>query len=293
MGNEIARAVVGGILTGSVYALMAAGLTLIFGVMEIINIAQGILVILAAYLSYSLQVHMHIDPFVGLLLTTPMMFIVGVVIEWGFIRRLKMQNRTAFSILVTYAVSIVIEGILTLFYSTNLKTISAWYVTKSIKVFNFYLPYIYLMGFVLAAVLLFALYLFLYKSQSGASIRAAVQNRTGAELIGININRVSAITFGVGAAATAGGGMIFGATNSFNPNTSYDLISRLLVIVVLGGLGSIGGALLAAILALVIEDVTAVVWSPIWASTMFFAVLIVILIVRPNGLFGQKAARAQ
>lgn len=236
---------------------------------------------------------MHIDPFVGLLLTTPIMFIVGVVIEWGFIRRLKMQNRTAFSILVTYAVSIVIEGILTLFYSTNLKTISAWYVTKSVKVFNFYLPYIYLMGFVLAAVLLFALYLFLYKSQSGASIRAAVQNRTGAELIGININRVSAITFGVGAAATAGGGMIFGATNSFNPNTSYDLISRLLVIVVLGGLGSIGGALLAAILALVIEDVTAVVWSPIWASTMFFAVLIVILIVRPNGLFGQKAARAQ
>lgn len=293
MGNEIARAVVGGVLTGSVYALMAAGLTLIFGVMEIINIAQGILVILASYLSYSLQVHLHIDPFVGLLITTPLMFIVGVVIEWGFIRRLKMQNRTALSILVTYAVAIVIEGILTLFYSTNLKTISAWYVTKSLHLFGFYLPYIYLMGFVLAGVLLLALYLFLYKSQSGASIRAAVQNRTGAELIGININRVSAITFGVGAAATAGGGMIFGATNSFNPNTSYDLISRLLVIIVLGGLGSIGGALLAAILALVIEDVTAVLWSPIWASTMFFAVLIVILIVRPNGLFGQKAARAQ
>jgi len=293
LGNEIARAVVGGVLTGSVYALMAAGLTLIFGVMEIINIAQGILVILASYLSYSLQVHLHIDPFVGLLITTPLMFIVGVVIEWGFIRRLKMQNRTALSILVTYAVAIVIEGILTLFYSTNLKTISAWYVTKSLHLFGFYLPYIYLMGFVLAGVLLLALYLFLYKSQSGASIRAAVQNRTGAELIGININRVSAITFGVGAAATAGGGMIFGATNSFNPNTSYDLISRLLVIIVLGGLGSIGGALLAAILALVIEDVTAVLWSPIWASTMFFAVLIVILIVRPNGLFGQKAARAQ
>lgn len=293
MGNEIARAVIGGVLTGSVYALMAAGLTLIFGVMEIINIAQGVLVILAAYLSYSLQVHFHIDPFVGLIFTMPIMFVVGVVIEWGFIRRLKVQNRTALSILVTYAVAIVIEGILTLFYSTNLKTISAWYVTKSLKLFSFYLPYVYLMGFVLAGILLFALYLFLYRSRSGASIRAAVQNRTGAELIGININRVSAITFGVGVAATAGGGMIFGATNSFNPNTSYDLISRLLVIIVLGGLGSIGGALLAAILALVIEDVTAVVWSPIWASTMFFAVLIVILIVRPNGLFGRKAVRAQ
>ena len=293
MGNEIAKAIVGGVLTGGVYALMAAGLTLIFGVMEIINIAQGILIITAAYLSYVLQVHLHIDPFVGLIFTMPLMFIIGVVIEWGFIRRLKAENRTALSILVTYAIAIVLEGIITIIFNTNLKTIDAWYVEKSLHIMGFYLPYIYLFGFVLAGALLLALYIFLYKTRNGQSIRAAVQNRTGAELIGININRVSAITFGVGAAATAGGGMIFGATNSFNPNSSYDLISRLLVIIVLGGLGSIGGALIAAIAALVIEDVTAVVWSPVWASTMFFAVLIVILIVRPNGLFGQKATRAQ
>ena len=293
LGNEIAKAIVGGVLTGGVYALMAAGLTLIFGVMEIINIAQGILIITAAYLSYVLQVHLHIDPFVGLIFTMPLMFIIGVVIEWGFIRRLKAENRTALSILVTYAIAIVLEGIITIIFNTNLKTIDAWYVEKSLHIMGFYLPYIYLFGFVLAGALLLALYIFLYKTRNGQSIRAAVQNRTGAELIGININRVSAITFGVGAAATAGGGMIFGATNSFNPNSSYDLISRLLVIIVLGGLGSIGGALIAAIAALVIEDVTAVVWSPVWASTMFFAVLIVILIVRPNGLFGQKATRAQ
>ena len=293
LGNEIAKAIVGGVLTGGVYALMAAGLTLIFGVMEIINIAQGILIITAAYLSYVLQVNLHIDPFVGLIFTMPLMFIIGVVIEWGFIRRLKAENRTALSILVTYAIAIVLEGIITIIFNTNLKTIDAWYVEKSLHIMGFYLPYIYLFGFVLAGALLLALYIFLYKTRNGQSIRAAVQNRTGAELIGININRVSAITFGVGAAATAGGGMIFGATNSFNPNSSYDLISRLLVIIVLGGLGSIGGALIAAIAALVIEDVTAVVWSPVWASTMFFAVLIVILIVRPNGLFGQKATRAQ
>jgi branched-chain amino acid transport system permease protein len=293
LGNEIAKAVLGGILTGGVYALMASGLTLIFGVMEIINIAQGIFVILAGYLSYVLQVHLHIDPFIGLIFTMPIMFLVGIVIEWGFIRRIKATNRTALSILVTYAVAIVIEGILTMIFQTNLVTINAWYVLKSVKIMNFYLPYIYIFGFILAGFLLLMLYFFLYKSRNGKSIRASVQNRTGAELIGININRVSAITFGVGAAASAGGGMIYGATNSFNPNSSYDLISRLLVIIVLGGLGSLGGALIAAILALVIEDVTAVVWSPIWASTMFFAVLIVILVVRPNGLFGQKAVRAQ
>jgi branched-chain amino acid transport system permease protein len=272
---------------------MAAGLTLIFGVMEIINIAQGIFVVLAAYLSYVLQVHFGIDPFLGLLITMPLMFGVGLLVEWSFIRRLRPQNRSALSILVTFAVAIVIEGILTQFFSADLKTLTAWYVDRSWHVLGFYLPYVYLFGFGLAVVLLAALYLFLYRSRTGKSIRASVQNRTGAELIGININRVSAITFGVGAAVTAAGGMVFGATNTFNPNSGYDLISRLLVIIVLGGLGSIGGALVAAVVALVIEDVTAVLWSPVWASTMFFAVLVVVLLVRPNGLFGRQEARAQ
>jgi branched-chain amino acid transport system permease protein len=293
MGTELSKAVVDGILTGGVYALMAAGLTLIFGVMEIINIAQGIFVVLGAYLSFVLEVHLGIDPFLGLLITMPVMFGVGVLIEWGFVRPLKQQNRSALSILVTFAVAIVIEGILTQIFSADLKTLNAWYIDKSVHVLGFYLPYIYVFGFALAVVLLVALYLFLYRSRGGKSIRASVQNRVGAELIGVNINRVSALTFGIGAAVTAAGGMVFGATNSFNPNSGYDLISRLLVIIVLGGLGSIGGALVASVVALVIEDVTAVLWSPVWASTMFFAVLIVVLLLRPNGLFGRAAARAQ
>lgn len=293
MGTEVTQAIIEGILTGGVYALMASGLTLIFGVMEIINIAQGIFVVLAAYLSYTLEVHLGIDPVIGLLITMPLMFVVGVLVEWGFIRRLKPENRTALSILVTFAVAIVIEGILVQVFSSDLKTLNAWYIDRSLSLLGFHLPYIYLIGFALAVVLLTALYVFLYRSRTGMSIRASVQNRAGAELIGININRVSAITFGVGAAVTAAGGMVFGATNSFNPNSSYDLISRLLVIVVLGGLGSIGGALVASVIALVIEDVTAVLWSPVWASTMFFGVLVVVLLVRPNGLFGRQEARAQ
>jgi branched-chain amino acid transport system permease protein len=293
VGTELAKAVVDGVLTGGVYALMAAGLTLIFGVMDIINIAQGVMVVLGAYLSYTLQVHFGIDPFVGLLITIPVMFLLGVGIEWGFIRRLEPRDRTALSILVTFAVAIVIEGVLTQFYNADLRSVNGWYVQESVHVFGFYLPYIYLFGFALAVVALSALYLFLYRTRTGHSIRASMQNRDGAQLVGIDIDRVSAITFGIGAAATAAGGMVYGATNTFNPDSGYDLISRLLVIVVLGGLGSVGGALVAAIIALVIEDVTAVVWSPVWASTMFFAVLVLVLLVRPNGLLGQKAVRAQ
>jgi len=122
---------------------------------------------------------------------------------------------------------------------------------------------------------------------------ASMQNRTAAELIGIDVERVSAVTFGIGVALAAAGGMVYGATYAFNPGSLYDLISRLLVIIILGGMGSLRGALIASLGMLVIEDVTTVVWSPVWASTVFFLLLIVFMVVRPRGLFGQLAARQQ
>ena len=120
-----------------------------------------------------------------------------------------------------------------------------------------------------------------------------MQNRTAAQLIGIDVERVSAITFGIGVALAAAGGMAYGATSAFNPSSLYDLISRLLVIIILGGMGSLRGALIASLGMLVIEDVTAVAWSPVWATTVFFVLLIAIMIIRPQGLFGQLAGRRQ
>jgi branched-chain amino acid transport system permease protein len=292
MGTSILHAVIDGVLTGSVYALMAAGLTLIFGVMDIINIAQGFLVILGAYLSYELQRRWGIDLFVGLLVTVPIMFGVGVFIQAAFLRRLRERERTAMSILVTYAVAIIIEGILGAFFGVDYVQLNAWYVDRSWHVLGFYLPYIYVFGFVLAVCMLGALYLILYRTKFGRSVRASLQDRTAARLVGINVDRVAALTFGIGVAVTAAGGMVFGATNAFNPNSGYDLISRLLAIVILGGLGSIGGAMGAAIFALTVEDVVSI-WSPTWAPLVFFALLVVVLSVRPVGLFGHQAARAQ
>ncbi|MGC1418851.1 MAG: branched-chain amino acid ABC transporter permease [Acidimicrobiales bacterium] len=278
-------------LTGSVYALMATGLTLIFGVMDIINVAQGILVILGAYLSYALTVHLGIDPFVGLLITIPTLFVVGVVIERAFIGRLKGPEKTAMSILVTYAVSLLIEGALNMIFSVNDVQISAWYVDRSFSIFGIYIAYIYLFGFILASVLLTALYFMLYRTRFGASVRASLSDQTAAALIGIDVRRVSTICFGIGVAVTAAGGMVYGATNSFNASTSYDLISRLLIIIVLGGMGSLGGALVAAIAMITIEDIVAVAWSPVWSTLSFFLVLVIVLSVRPQGLFGKQSAR--
>jgi len=292
MGKEIAQAIVDGILVGGVYALMAVGLTLIFGVLDIINIAQGILVILGAYLSYSLSTKAHIDLFVGLLITIPAMFAVGVVIHWLFIRRLRGSERTSMTLLVTYAVALIIEGILYKIYGANNVTLSASYVTSTVHVFGFYLPWIYVFGFILALALVGVIYLLLYRTRFGRSVRATMQDETAARLVGIDVNRTAALTFGIGVAVTAAGGMVYGATNAFNANSGYDLISRLLAIIILGGMGSVGGALAASVFMITLESVVDI-WQPTWAITVFYAALVVVLLVKPTGFFGRKAVRAQ
>jgi branched-chain amino acid transport system permease protein len=292
MGKEIAQAIVDGILVGGVYALMAVGLTLIFGVLDIINIAQGILVILGAYLSYSLSTKAHIDLFVGLLITIPAMFVIGVVIHWLFIRRLRGTERTSMTLLVTYAVALIIEGILYKIYGADNVTLSASYVTSTVHVFGFYLPWIYIWGFILAVALVALLYGLLYRTRFGRSVRATMQDETAARLVGIDVNRVAALTFGIGVAVTAAGGMVYGATNAFNANSGYDLISRLLAIIILGGMGSVGGALAASVFMLTLESVVTI-WQPTWAITVFYAALVIVLVVKPTGFLGRKAVRAQ
>ncbi|HEX4661437.1 MAG TPA: branched-chain amino acid ABC transporter permease [Streptosporangiaceae bacterium] len=293
MTTKLVHAVINGVLGGGVYALMAVGLTLIFGVLDIINIAQGIMVVLGAYLSYALSVHLHLDLFLGLLLTVPAMFVIGVVIQWAFIRPLRGRERTSMSLLACYAVAIIIEGILYWAFGPNYITLNASYVTSSVHVFGFYLPYIYLYGFAMAVALVVALYGLLYRTKFGRSVRATMQNQTAARLIGINVNRVAALTFGIGVAVTAAGGMVFGATSGgINPNSGYDLISRLLAVIILGGLGSIGGALAASVFMLTAEAIVDI-WQPTWSVAVFYAALVVVLTFRPRGLLGRQEARAQ
>jgi branched-chain amino acid transport system permease protein len=292
MARELASAVTDGILVGGVYALMAVGLTLIFGVLDIINIAQGVLVVLGAYLSYTLSTKAHIDLFVGLAITVPAMFVIGVVIHWAFISRLRGGERTSMTLLVTYAVALIIEGILYKVYAANPVQLAASYVTSSVHIFGFYLQYIYIYGFILAVALVVALYTLLYRTRFGRSVRAVMQDETAARLIGIEVNKVAAVTFGIGVAVTAAGGMFYGATNTFNANSGYDLISRLLAIIILGGLGSIGGALAASVFMLTLESVVNI-WQPSWAIVVFYGALVLVLLVKPEGLLGRKAVRAQ
>jgi len=283
----VLQAAILGVLTGGVYALMASGLTLIFGVMRIINVGQGALVILGAYLSFVLFHNWHIDPFVGLLLTMPVMFLIGAVLEVAFIRPLK-TDREALSVLVTYALALGIEGVLGYIFTANYRELSVWYDTQSFPLFGFRITLVYIFGFVLCLAILATLFLVLYRTAFGAAIRATMLNRTAAQLVGVDVERVSAMAFGIGVATAAAGGAVFGITNAFNPGSHYDLISRLLTIIVLGGLGSLRGAIIAALIMLVTTDVASVIISPEWSSFVFFVILVGVLIVRPQGLYGVR-----
>lgn len=288
----IIDAIITGLMTGGVYALMSVGMTLIFGVLGVINIAQGILVVIGAYLSYTLSQHLHLDLFVGLLITMPIMFVLGLGIEWAFIRRIR-RERAMLSILVTYALALVFEGVLGFVYGSNFVSLHAWYVDATWSIGGFYLPYINIFAFLMSIILLFGLFLLLYRTRFGYGVRATMQNRTSALLIGIDVDRVQSLTFGIGVALAAAGGVAFGATNIFNAASSYDLITRLLVVIVLGGLGSLRGALIASLLMLVVGNITSVIWSPTWSTLVFFVVLAVVLLLRPQGLFGQVEGRKQ
>src|SRR5450631_3139669 len=237
----VPQAIILGILTGGVYALMASGLTAIF--------------------------------------------VLGVVMQVVFVRPLK-ADREALSVLVTYALALGIEGLLGFFFTNNYQQLNAWYETASIPLFNFRIAYVYIFGFALCLAILGGIFWMLYRTTFGRAIRATMLNRTAAQLVGVDVDRVSALAFGVGVASAAAGGVVFGITNVFNPGSHYDLISRLLTIIVLGGLGSLRGAIVGAMVMLVSTDVTAVVISPVWASFVFFVILIVVLVVRPQGLYG-------
>jgi branched-chain amino acid transport system permease protein len=271
---------------------MAAGLTLIFGVLDIINVAQGVMVVLGAYLSYVLFQHLHLDPLIGLVLTVPAMFVLGVAVYWLFIRPLRGTERNSMTLLASFAVALIIEGILYWRFGSNYVSLHTSYTSSSVHVLGFYLADIYLIGFGLAVFSIAVLYLILYRTTFGRAVRATMQNQTAARLVGIDVTKVAALTFGIGTAVTAIGGMVFGSISSFTPNSGYDLISRLLAIVILAGMGSIGGALAAAVLMTTAEALVDI-WQPDWAVVVFYLAMVIILTVRPAGLFGRRAVRAQ
>ncbi len=275
-----------GVLTAGVYALMASGQTLIFGIMKVVNLAQGAMVILGAYLAYQLFTSYGIDPLLAIPVTTVVMFILGVVVQLLFLQPLRDEDRSELSLLVTFAVALLLEGVMSVTWKTTVRSINTSYANSSWSVFGYQITLVRLWAFLLSLVALGLLYVLLNRTRFGRAIRATVQNPESARLLGVESRRVSAIGFGLGSATAAAAGSIYGLLYPFNPGSHYDLISRLLSIVLLGGLGSIGGAVIGALIVSTSSAIVASAVSPAWSEMTFFVILLLVLLIRPQGLFG-------
>jgi branched-chain amino acid transport system permease protein len=284
--HALVQGIILGVLTAGVYALMASGQTLIFGVMKVVNLAQGAMVILSAYLSYQLFTSFGIDPLLAIPVTTVVMFALGVVVQLVFLRPLRAEDRSELSLLVTFAVALLLEGIMSVTWNTSVRSINTSYANSSWSVAGYQITLVRLWAFLLSLAALGVLFLLLNRTRFGRAIRATVQNPESARLLGVESDRVSAIGFGLGAATAAAAGSIYGLLYPFNSGSHYDLISRLLSIVLLGGLGSIGGAVVGALIVSTSSAIVAATISPIWSEMTFFVILLLVLLVRPQGLFG-------
>jgi branched-chain amino acid transport system permease protein len=281
-----------GILTAGVYALMASGQTLIFGIMKVVNLAQGAMVILGAYLAYQLFTSFGIDPLLAIPITTVALFVVGMAVELAFIRPLKREDRSELSLLVTFAVALLLEGIMSVTWKTSDRVVNTSYSNSSWTVFGYQITLVRLWAFLLSLAALGLLFVLLNRTKFGRAVRASVQNPESARLLGVRAERVSAFGFGIGSATAAAAGSVYAMLYPFNPGSHYDLISRLLSIVLLGGLGSIGGAVLGALIVSVSSAVVASTISPTWSEMTFFIILLAVLLIRPRGLFGTAARGA-
>jgi branched-chain amino acid transport system permease protein len=290
--HALVQGLILGILTAGVYALMASGQTLIFGVMKVVNLAQGAMVILSAYLSYQLFTSFGIDPLLAIPVTTVIMFALGVAVQLLFLRPLRAEDRSELSLLVTFAVALLLEGIMSVTWNTSVRSINTSYANSSWTLGGYQITLVRLWAFLLSIAALAILYLLLNRTRFGRAIRATVQNPESARLLGVESDRVSAIGFGLGAATAAAAGSIYGLLYPFNSGSHYDLISRLLSIVLLGGLGSIGGAVVGALIVSTSSAVVAATISPSWSEMTFFVILLLVLLVRPQGLFGTTARGA-
>jgi branched-chain amino acid transport system permease protein len=285
--THLLQTVLLGLLYGGVYALLASGLTLIFGVMRIINVAHGAFLVLAALFTFELWRQTGLDPLLAVAVTTPAMFAIGWLVYRGLIARVRTAP-VSMTVLLTFALAITIEGILGMTWKNVFRSVTPSYFNESFRLGAFVVSKPHLFGFAMAVVVLLALYLLLTRTWTGRAIRSASENPEGAELVGVDIRAIAALTFAIGIATTGAGGSILSVLYSFFPASHYVWISRLLGIVVLGGMGSIPGAVVGALMLGVAETLTVDYVSPRWGVAVFYVVILVVLLLRPSGLMGAR-----
>jgi branched-chain amino acid transport system permease protein len=277
-----------GVLAGGMYALMAAGLNLIFGVMRLINIAHAAIIIFSSYLAWFLLVHFGLDPLVAVVVMGVLFFGFGALLQKGLLNALVGRD-LSLALLATLGIANILEGMEGVLWTSTFHTINARYTFQTFHWNGLYLPMVRLVTFGVSIVLIVALFLLLSKTMLGRSIRATTQNRSIAQLVGVNVSHVTMIAFAIGIGIAGAAGPLMGMAYPFYPDSHWLWIGKLMAVVVLGGLGSLRGTVVAALILGIAEQVTILFLTPNWAATVFFIFLFVVLIARPQGMFGYVA----
>lgn len=290
MSADTIQLLVGGVLLGGIYGLAAFGLSISFGVLNVLNLAHGEFLMLGSLASYSAFVLLGINPFVSALLAIPVFVLVGVAIYTLLLKPVSdkpPQQLLTSSILVTLGLSLVIEDLTALFWVRPVTGID--YSLPAVEVGPVIVSSLRLLILLFICFLAMALQIGLKKTFTGKAIRAIVQSREGAKIVGIPISRVSALTFGLGVALAASAGVFYVTLFTVTPAMGLPLTVKYLCVVVLGGLGSLVGSVIGGLVLGVAEVLTAYYIGAEWSPCIAFALLVSILVVRPWGLFGQSA----
>jgi branched-chain amino acid transport system permease protein len=278
---------VGGVLTGLVYGLMALGLSVIFGVVRVVNFAHGEMMTIAMYIAVFLFAAFKLDPLVMLVPIAAVLFALGYVLQAGLINPfINRPEHSQFILMV--AVALIIVNVLLITFGPDAHSVQTSYAFDSYEVGPVIIdaPKLYAAaGAVIVAAILFA---FFRGTRIGQAIRACADNYTGALVVGLNVKRLYALTFGIGAACVGAAGCMLVVINDVSPavGPSYTLLA--FVIVITGGLGSLPGALLGGVLIGLTEAMAGVFFTPSAKSMFAFAILVVVLLLRPQGLLGKR-----
>ena len=286
----IGAAVINGILMGGIYTLVASGLTLIYGVLHIINFAHGSLLMVAMFGVFYLVTKLGVDPYLSLFITMPTMFVMGYVLYKYFIGKLS-YGKDENILLITLGLSIVIENLALMFFTGDSRTISMSYSDKMFEVGPLLVGMPKVISFIAAMVMCGLLGIFITKTDTGRAIRAVAKERMGARLVGIDVDKVFAISFGLGMATLGAAASLLMPIFYVSPTTGHVFVMVAFTVVVLGGMGSFLGAVVGGLIVGLTESFGGLYLGESLGQIGISLIFILILLFRPSGLFGDNHLR--
>jgi len=284
--TDLATPITMGLLYGGLYVVIALGLSIVFGVMKVINVAHGDLVILGSYLAYVASSSWGIDPILWLLLGIPLFFIAGILIQKFFLyRAFKMEADAA--LIITFGLGLIIQNAEQLAWTPLSRSLQTSYSLTSFQVGEVFIPLVYLLDFIVAIIVIAVVHQFLKRTYLGQAITAASQDRQTAELMGINPAKVYQIAFGIAMALAAVGGVFLGLTFPFTPSSGVSFLIIAFGVIILGGLGSMTGTLMGGLIFGLSQSLGGYFFGPTGQLLVPFLMVILVLTIRPQGLFGR------